>query len=203
PTGRVIRSGSTGSESSKMLHVVLWKWNQPGYRERFTSEHVNVMGKMLRRHMNGYRHRVVCVTDNSSRIDPTIDTFPLWNNYNHLPNASGRHLPSCYRRLKIFDPVTQREMGINPGDRVMSIDLDMVIARDLRPLVTRQEPFVGWAVRGTVHPRVFNGSMFMFTAGEFEEVWTSFHPELSPRKAFKLGYFGSDQAWLSFNLSKR
>ena len=186
-----------------MLHIVLWKWNQPGFRETYTHDHVNALAKAVRKHINGTPHRIVCVTDDAGKIDESVDVHPLWKDHNTTPNASGARFPSCYRRLKLFDPQTQREMKIAKDDRVMSLDLDTLITGDLKPIVTRKERFVGWAVRGTRHIRVFNGSMFMFSAGDFQEIWSTFNPLTSPTKALTSGYFGSDQGWLSLNLSQR
>lgn len=186
-----------------MLHVVMWKWHQPGFRSPYTAEHVNVMASMLNRFMPKVPYRLICVTDDDAGIDPSIYAHPLWKDHNNIHNASGVHLPSCYRRLKLFDPATQLDMGIEKGDRIMWIDLDAVIVGSLQAVATRPERFVGWAVRGTRHLRVFNGSMLMFSQGDFKEIWHDFHAETSPAIANKNGYFGSDQSWLSYKLSKR
>jgi hypothetical protein len=186
-----------------MLHVVLWKWLQPGFRETYKPEHVNVLAAQVKRHLNGEKHRIVCVTDDPGDIRLDVDTYPLWDDHNKVENISGRHLPSCYRRLRLFDPQTQLDMGVRPADRIMSMDLDTVIAGALVPLVQRKERFIGWAVRGTRHVRVFNGSMFLFTQGDFADVWTDFNPSTSPKAAFQAGFFGSDQGWLSYKLATR
>jgi hypothetical protein len=186
-----------------MLHIVLWKWHQPGFRSTYTAEHVNVMFAMLKRHLVKVNYRVVLVTDDPAGVNPEVIVHPLWNDLSDLRNASGKHLPSCYRRLKLFDAATQTEMGIAKGDRIMSVDLDAIVSGDMRHVVQRPERFVGWAVRGMRHLRVFNGSMFLFTAGDLQEVWTEFDPNGSPATAQKNGYFGSDQSWLSYKLAKR
>lgn len=180
-----------------MIHFVTFKWNSDSYRIKYESHHVNILEAMVRRHYAG-QMRFVCVTDDASGI--TGETFPLWTDCAELVNASGEHLPSCYRRLKLFDPQTQAALGIEPGDRLVSLDLDTVIAGDLTPLFDRPEPFVGWAVLGSHHARVFNGSMWMLRAGEHADVWTSFDPDASPRMAREARYLGSDQAWMSMML---
>jgi len=186
-----------------MLHIVLWKWLQPGFRVTYTHEHVNALAASIKKRMNGEKYRVVCVTDDAANIDIGVDVYPLWKDHSTTPNISGPHLPSCYRRLRLFDPTTQREMGIRADDRILSLDLDTAIAGDLSLLTRRKERFVGWAVRGTRHIRVFNGSLFLFTAGDWSELWTDFDAGVSPKKAFQAGFFGSDQGWLSLNLAKR
>jgi len=186
-----------------LLHVVLWKWVQPNAREVYRAEHVNVMTAMLHRNLAGLRYRIVCVTDEPRGVE--CETFPLWSDHDDLANATKHHLPSCYRRLKLYDPPTQTAMGMKAGERIMSIDLDALITGQLRPLIeaAKSYRFMGWALPGQHHPKVFNGSLQMFTAGDLSEIWTDFNAEVSPRQAFRAGWLGSDQSWLSMNLVHR
>src|SRR5690554_5669781 len=102
-----------------MIHAVTWKWGQD-YRHTFCAEHVNVLERMVRRHYDGDL-RFVCVTDDPEGIEG--ETFPLWDDFKDVPNPHGAtEYPSCFRRLKLFDPATQDAMGIKPGDRVVSLD---------------------------------------------------------------------------------
>jgi hypothetical protein len=182
-----------------MLQIVLWKWEQNGFRHTYTAEHVNVMAAMLHRNLQGIPHRIVCVTDRTDGI-ANCETATLWTDANDLPNASGKQLPSCYRRLKLYDRETQKDIGIDKGDRIMGIDLDTLITGHLRDVVRTEGRFVGWELKGTEHPLVFNGSLQMFTAGDLQEIWSKFDPKESPREALRNGFRGSDQAWLSYNL---
>lgn len=180
-----------------MLHVVTWKW-QSDYRHKFLSEHVNILERAVRRSYS-YDLRFVTVTDDPVGIEG--ETFPLWRDFGDIPNPHGkREYPSCFRRLKLFDRATQEEMGIAYGDRIVSLDLDTVIIGDLDGLWDRYDPFVGWAVKNRFHDRVYNGSMWMLRAGQFEEVWETFDPVRSPSEANRAGYLGSDQAWMSYVL---
>ena len=185
-----------------MLQVVLWKWEQPGANRVYLPEHVNVMCSMLRRNLVNQPHRIVCVTDDASGITE-CETAPLWDDVNDLPNATGRHLPSCYRRLKLFDRATQKSIGIDKGDRIMGIDLDALITGDLRPVVRTEGEFVGWHLMRSDKKFVFNGSLQMFTAGKLQEIWSEFDPATSPKEAYHAGFKGSDQSWLSYKLCDR
>lgn len=185
-----------------IINCVLWKWHQPGFRHNYTSEHVNIVADMITRNKRAMNVRIILVTDDGLGVQPGIKVHPLWNDFQDLPNRSGANLPSCYRRLKLFDPETQTAMGINAGERIVSLDLDSVISNDLTPLWEKREHFVGWAVRGTHHLRVFNGSMFMFTAGENSGIWSRFDPLRTPNACHAALYMGSDQSWLSYNFAK-
>lgn len=181
-------------------HVVLWKWSTPGYRTTYTADHVNTMVAMLRR--NGVPlDRIVLVTDDSRGVH--CRTHPLWTDCGTLQNVSGKHLPSCYRRLKLFDPLTQEALGIPAGERIVSLDLDAVVLKDFLVLCQRPERYVGWQVPGTKHRVVMNGSMWLFTAGDLDWVWHGFDPENSGRKALAAGYMGSDQGYLSHVLMQQ
>jgi hypothetical protein len=187
---------------SVSINCILWKWKQPGFIHSYTSEHVNVMHDMIRRNQRHMKVRIICVTDDPVGIDSGVETFPLWKDFENLPNRSGKQLPSCYRRLKIFNPETQAAIGIMPGERICSLDLDSIITNDMTSLWNKTEHFVGWAVRGNHHLRVFNGSMFMFTAGENTNIWSRFDPVKTPDQVHRAGFLGSDQSWLSYNFAR-
>lgn len=112
-----------------------------------------------------------------------------------MVNACGQHLPSCYRRLKLFSD----EVANIFGGRIVSLDLDVVITGDMTPLWDRKDDFIGWRVPGAVHDYVYNGSMFMFRAGTQHHLWKRFDWQVTPDMTRNQGYFGSDQAWISFN----
>lgn len=192
-----------------MLHIVVWKWHQEGFRIPYGPDQVNVMAAMLKRTMGDVPYRLVCVTDNPKGVNPGVDTFPLWEDFKDVRNASGGQLPSCYRRLRLFEPATQTAMGIAAGDRIMSLDLDTVLlgepgelGADLSACLTNEHRWVGWKRRGTYHPWVFNGSLWLFTAGDLAHLWTDFDVATSPQVTLKRGFFGSDQSWLSMNLAR-
>jgi hypothetical protein len=173
-----------------MLEVICWKWNQPGYRSKFTGEHVNVLRSMVRRHYQK-PHRFSCITDDPKGIDKDIRIIPLWPDHGDLPNPSFRNGPSCFRRLRVFSQQARQLIG----ERFVSLDLDVVITRDLAPLWDRDEDFIIWG--DTLPGYWYNGSMFMMNAGARAKVWETFDPIQSPKAATRAGRKGSDQAWIS------
>lgn len=181
------------------LTIIVWKWHAPGYRTKYNALHVNTMHAMVQRHMEA-KHRFICITDDPKDIE--CETAPLWDDFNGLINPNGSHLPSCYRRLKIFSTATQEALGIKPGSRVVSLDIDAVIVKKLDPILVRKDDFVAWKGIGSFNPVVYNGSLFMFTAGKVDTLWDDFDPMESPRLAKNARFFGSDQAWMSYKMTQ-
>lgn len=184
-------------------HVVLWKWQgAQDVSRQYNYEHVNHMARAIRENTPGMDVRVICVTDDGKGIRDA-EVFPLWEDCGELKNATKATLPSCYRRLKLYDQRTQREMGIPRGQRVVGLDLDTLVTGNLTHVLNTRGLFVGWKLAGTHHPHVYNGSFQMFTAGTLTDIWDEFDPEKSPREALQAGYLGSDQSWLSWKLIDR
>ncbi len=147
---------------------------------------------MVRRHYP-HPHRFVCITDDTTGLYG-VETIPLWSDHATLIAPTGPRNPSCYRRLKLFDPAIESLLG----PRFVSLDLDCVILKDLTPLWHRDEDFVMW---GDTNPKThYNGSMVLMNAGARPKVWTEFKPPDSQNQAKAAGHFGSDQGWISFCL---
>jgi hypothetical protein len=178
------------------LRVVCFKWKPSGaYRSQFGPQTVNVLKKMVGRHYPD-PHEIVCITDDAKGIDSDVRVIPLWEDHAKVPSPWGPGNPSCYRRLKVFS----REASEIIGPRFVCIDLDCVILDDLRPLWNRPEDFVIWG--DTAKGTPYNGSMFLLRAGTRAQVWDDFDPATSPGIGKKLGYVGSDQAWIGARLGR-
>lgn len=176
-----------------MISVVCWKWRQPSLPAKFGPETVNVLRSMVARHYP-HPHRFICVTDDAAGIDPAVEILPDFGDFAGLPSPHGVRNPACYRRLRLFHPQAAQWFG----DRVVSIDLDLVLAGDVSALWNRPEPFVMY---GDTNPTTFyNGSMVLLTAGARPSVWEDFDPLTSPSRARGAGQHGSDQAWISYCL---
>jgi len=170
-----------GELALSRLTVCTFKWKPAALgRKKFRPWHVNRLAAMFRRHLR-VPHDFVCVTDDPEGLDETVRVVPLWSDHRGVPNPHGPREPACYRRLKLFTA----EAGELLGERVLSIDLDMVLTADLSPIVDRPEPVVLLAI---------------LTPGAAEEVWTSFDPATSPALARRAGCFGSDQGWMAWHL---
>jgi hypothetical protein len=174
-----------------MLTIVTFKWSTPGYRATFGPEHVRTLQRMVARHYHE-PFRFVCFNDDPRGIEDVAQ--PLWRDYAAVPNPTGGGRPSCYRRLKLFDPA----MASILGDRFVMLDLDVVLCGDVTPLWQRTEDIVLWKSPTGEWP--YNGAMLLASPGVRPSVWGDFDPEESPRETTALGYRGSDQAWISHKL---
>jgi len=114
------------------------------------------------------------------------------------PEREDEHLtiiPGCLCRLRMFSPAWQASHGIEPGDRIVCMDLDTVITGALDPLFDRPEPFVIIQGANTSNPCPYLGAMMMLRAGEYPEVWSDFSYEAVNKIAsFE---FPDDQGWLA------
>ncbi len=169
-----------------MIRVVCWKWKNPGLLKKghgfsFSSEHVNRLYSMVKRHLH-IPFEFCCITDDPRGIVDGIRTIPLWQDH--------RNLGGCYVRLKAFS----EEMKEIIGPRFVWMDLDTVILGDITPLFDRTEDMVIWG--DTARNTPYNGSMVLMNAGSRKQVWETFSPD-KKELGRKLGYVGTDQAYIA------
>jgi hypothetical protein len=175
------------------LTVVLWLWAKGWRASMYTAEHVNAAARMIGAHLS-LPHRVLCLTDMPKGIT-ACEVMPIWPEFPGLVTAG---IPNCWRRIKLFEPETAATIG----QRIVSMDLDCVVMRDLAPLFNHAEPFkiLYGAYAG------YNGSLWQMSAGVHPHVWRKFNPATSPtitrRSVMANGKrrIGSDQAWLAMQV---
>lgn len=136
-----------------MLTVVCWKWGK-----LFGAEYVNKLKNSVKRNLH-IPHEFVCITDDHHGLDPDVCTMELPQEWATSPR--------CIRRLRMYDRAFAKRLG----DRLLAIDLDVIITGDITPLVDRTEPTVFWRVG---YAQVFSGSFQLFNAGEPESLWRWF-----------------------------
>jgi hypothetical protein len=84
----------------------------------------------------------------------------------------------CLARIGMFDRLWQKRLRMKPGDRVVCIDIDAVITGNLDPLFQeRGDSFRIMQGFNSTNPCPFNGSLWMFRAGERHDVWDDFGPD--------------------------
>lgn len=104
----------------------------------------------------------------------------------------------CLCRLRLFDPVWQKKHGIEPGDRIVNVDLDLIVTGSLDPVFDRDDPFLILIGANSSNPCPYNGSIFSVIAGYRPDVWTDF--TMAKAEAVKTAPFPDDQAWFAHKL---
>lgn len=189
-----------GAQVLPMIEVVCFKYRpRRPYRSTYGPQAVNTLRNMVRRNLH-LPHRFSCITDDAEGLDDDIRVIPIWEDYADVPNPSLMMGPSCYRRLKLFS----EEARALIGERILCLDLDMVITADITTLIDVPDDLVmadGISLEKDSQKRSpycrYNGSMMLLTAGMNTHVWTEFDPLTSPQIAHRAGQKGSDQGWIS------
>lgn len=183
-----------------MLTFILWKWHKKAKidlrRERvaYTAEHVNNMCRMLKRQC-GLPYRVVCLTDAPEGIE--CETQPL-------PAPELLKFGACWHRLWLFSPEARYL-----GERLVSMDLDVVLVDRVDPVFSRPEPFVIW--QGSYPGIPYCGSLWMLDAGSMPWLWEQFLASKARMRRFGNYYrhpdclsdgqrIGSDQTWIALKV---
>jgi len=177
-----------------MISFVTWKWQAAGTSRTFSSAHVNVLYAMVKRHYPN-PFRFICITDDPEGLDDRIDWIQIPVRFDDLISPQGKRFPNCYCRLWAFS----RE-AIILGERILSLDIDCIILDDLRPLVDRDEDFVGWSDDEHFADGKIAGGIYLLRTGSMPHIWEDFDPEKSPTQAFERGNQGSDQGWMSYKI---
>lgn len=148
-----------------MLTVVLWKWGK-----KFGVAHVAKMRHMLSRHLS-MPHRIVCITDRPKELPTGIE-----------PASMPKTLPwdvKGLRRMWLYSS----EAG-KLGDRLLQLDLDMILTDSIDPIVDRSEPFVIWKSDSNFKDKwAYNASVMLITPGSQEPLWQRYMAD--PWKIFK------------------
>lgn len=170
----------------------------------FQAKHVNRLAELFRLHLP-IPHRFVCISDDLEGFSEhvTVIKTPIAAvAAGNVRSPEGLRFPSCYRRLW----AQSEEAKSLLSERVLAGDIDMVPVRDLTPVVSRDEPFVGWRpFRDWGTQRRIGGGLQLFTPGAHPKVWSDFvkNPQAAVMAARNAGFRGSDQAWLSYMLADK
>jgi hypothetical protein len=136
-----------------VLTVVLWKWGT-----KYTTAHVARMQAMLARHLT-IPYTMVCLTDKPKELPPGVQAAKLPPT---LPWDS-----KGLRRMWLYSADAGRL-----GDRLLQLDLDVVITASLDPIVSRPEPFVIWKSDSNWKDKwAYNATVMLITPGAQEALW--------------------------------
>jgi len=117
------------------------------------------------------------------------------------PEPEDEHLttiPGCFARLRLWDPEWQARNGFKRGDRIVCLDLDLIVTGPLDPLFDRDDEFLILQGANAANPCPYNGSVFSLIAGTNHHVWTDF--SLEAARELPAYEFADDQLWLAHKL---
>ena len=177
------------------MKVLTWLWQQEPNLHNYDAEKVNVWAAMVSRHLT-LPHTIACVTDTPEGIDPSIEIIPLPEDFADIKLSNWKESkgwPQCYRRLSMFAPDAEQRFGT---DRIISMDLDVVICGNLDGLFTHNHPFKIY--KGTSDSRPYNGSLMDIRVGTRPQLYEQF--SFTRAVEARRRYLGSDQAWIAYAL---
>lgn len=153
------------------LVVTTWIWGTK-YGGHYSARLKYAVQKNMRR-----LHRFLVLT-------PLVGDEPLFD--------------GCFVRMRMFDPDFQAQFGIKPGDKVLNLDLDLVVTGSIDELFDREESLVILAGANAANPCPFNGSVMLFRAGDSNaELWRGLlDPDVI--KTIPRYEFPDDQGWIHF-----
>lgn len=170
-----------------MLHVVTWLWGNkwhPHYVER--------LSRGLRRNLK-QDFRLILVTDQPGTWPVDVVVCPIAEVDKPLLSVLG-----CLVRMRVFDKWWQQSLGIEPGDRIVNIDVDAVITGELDQLFDRDDEFTIMQGFNSTNPCPYNGSLWMFRAGERHDVFDDFSLENYRKLGVPFHAIPDDQGWLHY-----
>lgn len=180
--------------------IVTYLWS--GTRA-FLPSYVNTLARMVKHHLPD-PHRFICVTDTTKGFSKDVEVVPeppAVQELGHLKTLEAAKFPSSYRRLWTFSEEAKAVLG----DWVLLLDIDCLVVDNMRPLFRMTDDFVGWSVRPPKGcPPRFGGGTWLHKTGTRTHVYDRFiaDPLAAMTTAREAGYRGSDQAWISYCLTK-
>jgi len=156
-----------------VITAVLWHWGR-----RYGTVHIEKMRSMLARHLS-LPHRIVCITDRPKDVPSGIETFDVA----HTIPKTGDF--KCIRRMWLYAGKPDKPGRVWPGDlgdRLLQLDLDMVLTDDVTPLFDRPDPFVilrGESTRQPYRPHgwAYNATVMLLTPGARRDVFDTYNAD--------------------------
>lgn len=153
-----------------MIHVVCLKWGN-----KYSVEYVNHLYAMVKKNLT-VPFEFHCLTEDSLGIRPEVSIEPL-------PDEG---LHTWWYKLLIFK---KGFLELTDQDKILFLDLDIVILNSLDPLVSYSDEFCISADRA-VHN--YNSSVMCFFANQYPYIWESFIAQ----KTHVMNVYHGDQDWI-------
>jgi hypothetical protein len=156
------------------LVISTWVWG-----DKYADYYVSRLQAAIRKHLRRYHRFIV--------LKPPPGDEQLWK--------------GCLCRLRMFDPMFQRSNGIDVGDRLVCLDLDLVVTGPLDDLFDHVSTFTILQGANASNPCPYNGSVMMLMAGQHADVWSDFSlEEIARRVPRSMSEIHDDQGWLAYKL---
>jgi len=168
-----------------MLAISTWLWG-----DKYSVEDVYKLKRGIDRHLQQpYRFLVMTERERDWTPGEGIERHAIKD-----PELLA--FKGCFVRLRMFDKGWQINRGLD--DRLVCLDLDLIVTGPLDVLFDRPETFVIWSGANVSNPCPFNGSVMMLRPGHHHEVWNDFSMEAA--RKIKYFEFPDDQGWIAEKL---
>ncbi len=165
----------TAALQFRMRHVVCWFWG-----DKYPTRYVKRLESGVARNLTGeYKFHVGELDDNNRYL---------------------AEIPGCFARLIMFSRYWQAEHGIHPGDKVLNLDIDLVVTGSLDPLFERDDDFTILQHVNSTNPCPYNGSVYLLKAGARPDVWSDFSVENYHKLGVPFHSFPDDQGWFHYKM---
>lgn len=168
------------------LFVATWLWGT-----KWKGDYAANLFASLRRNLK-QPYRSVLVTDQPGNPGADI-VCPIEDADKPLLDK-----PGCLVRMRMFDKAWQQKIGAVAGDRIVNIDVDAVVTRALDSLFDRDDEFTIMQGFNQTNPCPFNGSLWMFRAGERHDVFDDFSFDAYSARKVPFHAIPDDQGWLHY-----
>jgi len=160
------------------INFITWLWG-----DKYSSLDVAKLRDGVKRNSK-QSHRFIVVTNEDLDLPSDVEVVPIEDE-----NLIGR---GCFCRLRMFDPAWQKKHNLT--DRIVTLDLDLVVTGKIDPLFDRPEGYLILQGVNAVNPNPFNCSLTMLRPGLHREIWDRFSLEESEK--MKYHEFPDDQGWI-------
>lgn len=180
-----------------MLTVVVTCWG--GARPIYRPWHVLNVREMFRRHLT-VPHRFVCLTDDVEGMRAAgIEAAAMPVAVRADPEPTRQHWLNNYARLALLG-----EFGRSIGERLLGVDLDIVLRANIDDYVATDAPVKFMCLRSRTW---IQGGLILATPGALKpDPWQAYNHRADTDivdRARAAGYCGSDQAVLSYLFYER
>lgn len=178
-----------------MLYICTWLWGV-----KWEPKYVDKLFSGIDRHLS-LEHKNVLITD---RLLPSHTGYQQWENGADIVYGIDQedmpylNFPGCLVRMRMFDVMWQHKIGMQVGDRVVNVDVDAVPTGPLNSLFDRWDEFTIMQGFNSTNPCPFNGSLWMFRAGERHDVWNDFSLDAHKKFNVPIHAIADDQGWLHY-----